>query len=134
MATDPRLGTRLGPYLIEQAIGTGGMGRVYRARHEGLGTVALKLLHPAFTDNDEFRERFLSEARHARTISRSVPSIVHVYDAGELGGALYLAMDFMEGGDLRALIDRTPGGLEPARAAHLLSRVAEALDAAHAEG
>jgi serine/threonine-protein kinase len=134
MTTDPRVGTRLGPYQIEALVGTGGMGRVYRAVHEGLGTVALKMLDPSFTDNDEFRERFLSEARHARTISRSVPNIVHVYDAGELGGALYLAMDYMEGGDLRGLIDRSPGGLEPQLAFDLIRRVAEALDAAHAEG
>jgi serine/threonine-protein kinase len=108
------------------------MGVVYRATHVHLGReVALKLLAPQFSGNDEFRARFLRESRLAASLDH--PNVITVYDAGDFNGTLYIAMRCVEGIDLAQLL-REEGPLEPLRAISLLDQVAAALDAAHEHG
>jgi serine/threonine protein kinase/CheY-like chemotaxis protein len=131
LATDLRVGTRLAAYELEELVGRGGMGVVYRARHVHLQrTVALKLLGPGLAAED-FRERFVREAQLAAALHH--PNIVTVYDAGEADGLLYIAMQYVEGTDLAELL-RREGQLEPAEAVATLGPIASALDAAHALG
>jgi serine/threonine-protein kinase len=131
---DPTTGRplQIAGYRIEEVAGRGGMGVVYRAQHVHLGrTVALKLLNPELAASDEFRERFIREARAAAELEH--PNIVPVYDAGNVEGRLYLAMKFIEGTDLARLLEQE-GRLGPDRAMPLLEQLADALDAAHRNG
>jgi basic membrane protein A len=126
-------GSRFANYIIEEQVGKGGMGVVYRARHELLGRVdALKVLSPDLSADQEFRARFIRESRAAATVEE--PHILPVYDAGEFGGVLYIASRFVASGDLANLLRRTGGMLPPDRAMSLITQVASALDAAHAAG
>jgi YVTN family beta-propeller protein len=132
MKVDPRLGTELAGYRIEELIGRGGMGAVYLAEDVRLGRkVALKLLSPELAEDERFRERFVRESRMAAGLEH--PNIVPIYEAGEADGVLFIAMRYIGGTDLKALI-RSEGALESARTLSLLGQVADALDAAHARG
>ncbi|MEU8437246.1 serine/threonine-protein kinase [Streptomyces sp. NPDC029216] len=123
------LGKKIADYLIESEIGRGGMAVVYRARDLRLDRpVALKLLAPELARNDTFRQRFAHESKVAAAIDH--PHIVPVFEAGETDGLLYIAMRFVAGQDLRALLDRT-GPLPVETAARIAGQVASALDAAH---
>jgi hypothetical protein len=125
-------GSRLAGYRLEERIGAGGMAVVFRARDMRLDrTVALKVLIPALATDEDFRERFLRESRAAAAVDD--PHIIPVYEAGEADGVLFIAMRFVAGGDLRAVI-RREGPLPAPRAASFISPVASALDAAHAAG
>jgi WD40 repeat protein len=125
-------GSRLAGYRLEERIGAGGMAVVFRARDGRLErTVALKVLIPALATDESFRERFLRESRAAAAVDD--PHIIPVYEAGEADGVLFIAMRFVAGGDLRAVIRRA-GPLPVHRAASFISPVASALDAAHAAG
>src|SRR3954465_4113617 len=131
---DPTTGRPLqvAGYRIEEVAGRGGMGVVYRAQHMHLGrTVALKLLNPELAASEEFRERFIREARAAAELEH--PNIVPVYDAGEVEGRLYLAMKFIEGSDMAHLLEQEER-LTPERAMPLMEQLASALDAAHKNG
>ena len=126
------VGTELAGYRIEDEIARGGMGVVYRATEIALERpVAIKLIAPGLADDPAFRERFLREARLAASIDH--PGILPVYAAGEAEGDLYLATRYVEGTDLRSLLERE-GQLSPPRALDLVGQVADALDAAHARG
>jgi protein kinase-like protein/putative pyrroloquinoline-quinone binding quinoprotein len=83
------------------------------------------------TADPAFRRRFIAESRAAATVDD--PHIIPVYEAGEAGGVLFIAMRFVSGGDLRRVLERE-GPLPPGRVAEFLSPVASALDAAHAAG
>ncbi|MFI1171905.1 serine/threonine-protein kinase [Streptomyces melanogenes] len=123
------VGRRIAGYRIESEIGRGGMAVVYRARDLRLErTVALKLLAPELARNDTFRQRFTHESRVAAAIDH--PHIVPVFEAGETDGVLYIAMRYVAGRDLRALLDQE-GPLPVATAARIAAQVASALDAAH---
>jgi Protein kinase domain/WD domain, G-beta repeat len=123
-------GSRVSGYLLESQIGAGGMAVVFRARDERLSRmVALKVLAPGLAADDAFRQRFIRESRAAAAVDD--PHIIPVYEAGEAGGVLFIAMRLVVGGDLRTVMLRE-GPLAPERAAALLSPVASALDAAHA--
>jgi CheY-like chemotaxis protein len=129
---DPRLGTVIAGYRIEERIGRGGMGVVYRAEHLNLQRrAAVKIIAPDLAESEGFRERFTREARIAAALQH--PNIVTVYDAGEVDGLLYLAMQFIQGEDLAAIL-RKDGRLRPYRAIDVCRQVASALDAAHAMG
>ena len=121
-------GARVAGYRLEKLVGVGGMAAVYRARDERLGrVVALKLL----AGDDLVQRRFTREARAVAAVDH--PHIIPVYDAGEAGGVLYIAMRFVAGDDLRVIVARE-GGLRAHRAATVISPVASALDAAHGAG
>ncbi len=128
---DQRIGTELGGYRILEQLGRGGTSVVYRAEHVRLGRqAALKLLSPGLGDLD-FTDRFLRESRLAASLDH--PSIVPVYDAGEEEGLLYIAMAYVEGTDLKALVTQE-GPLPLRRALGIAGQVASALDAAHERG
>jgi serine/threonine protein kinase len=127
-----RAGSLLAGYRLEAQVGAGGMAVVFRARDERLGRpVALKILAPALTADGAFRRRFMAESRAAAAVDD--PHIIPVYEAGEAGGALFIAMRFVMGGDLKGVLERE-GALAPGRAAAFISPVASALDAAHRAG
>jgi Tol biopolymer transport system component len=124
-------GTTIGPYRVESALGSGGMGEVYRARDSRLGRpVALKLL-PAGPDADpRLLARFEQEARAASALSH--PNVVTVYDVGEHAGRHWLAMELVEGQSLRAVLRDGPLPVE--RAIRIAAQIADGLAAAHARG
>jgi Protein kinase domain len=125
-------GSRIGGYLLEEQIGQGGMAVVFRALDERLGRqVALKILSPALAADSAFRQRFIRESRAAAGVDD--PHIIPVFEAGEADGALFIAMRYVRGGDVRSLVSRD-GGLPGARVAGIVSPLASALDAAHAAG
>jgi serine/threonine-protein kinase len=129
---DPRIGMEIAGYRIEERVGRGGMGVVYRAEHLNLRRrAAIKIIAPDLAESEGFRERFTREARIAAALQH--PNIVTVYDAGEVEGLLYLAMQYIEGFDLSAML-RREGRLRPYRAVDVCRQVAAALDAAHAMG
>ena len=122
-------GTTFAGYRIEALVGRGGMGVVYRATDLSLERpVALKLIAPELADDKRFRDRFLREPKLAASLDH--PNVIPIYEAGEHGGQLYLAMRFVEGTDLRTLLD-SEGKLPPERTLAILAQVAGALDAAH---
>lgn len=119
-------------YQLEQVVGRGGMGIVYRATQLALGRpVAIKLIASERAENPLFRERFKSESRIAASIEHA--NVIPVYEAGEDDGLLFIAMRLVDGIDLEQLLARS-GPLEPARAARIVGQVAGALEAAHARG
>ncbi|MGH3767325.1 MAG: protein kinase domain-containing protein [Pseudonocardiaceae bacterium] len=119
-------------YRIERQLGRGSMGVVYLAEDVQLRrNVALKILAPTLADDELFRKRFDRESQSAANLDH--PSIVPVYAAGEAGGSLYIAMRYVGGGDLRSLLDAN-GPLSLQQATSIVESVADALDAAHAQG
>jgi streptogramin lyase/predicted Ser/Thr protein kinase len=119
-------------YRVTGVAGRGGMGVVYEAQQLDLQRpVALKLIATPLARDEAFRERFVRESRAAAAIDH--PNVIPVYSAGEDDGRLYLAMRFVDGEDLRSLVQRE-GPLEPARAASIIAQIGSALDAAHARG
>jgi Protein kinase domain len=125
-------GSRVAGYTIETQIGRGGMAVVYRASDSRLNrTVALKILAPELASDTAFRQRFIREMRAAAAVDH--PNIVPVFDAGEADGALFIAMRYVSGQDVRTLLD-TEQRLTAARAARLIGQAASALDEAHSHG
>jgi len=128
----PAPGDVLAGYEIEDYVARGGMAVVYRARDLSLGRrVALKLIAPELAGNDKFRQRFIRESELAASIDH--PNVLPIYAAGEAEGTLYIAMRYVDGQDLGALI-RGVGRLEPDRALPIFTQAAAALDTAHAHG
>ena len=122
-------GTTFAGYRIEDLVGRGGMGVVYRATDLSLERpVALKLIAPELAENEHFRERFLREPRLAASLDH--PNVIPIYEAGEHDEQLYLVMRYVEGSDLRTALERE-GKLSPERTLAILGQVAGALDAAH---
>ena len=106
------------------------MGRVYLAEHVHLRRrLALKVLAPELARDESFRERFVRESQLLAAIDH--PNIIPIYDAGEAEGLLYIAMRYVEGYDLKALIERERQ-LDAGRAVEVVGQLADALDAAHA--
>ena len=120
-----------GRYRLGAPLGSGGMARVYEATDEVLGRrVAIKVL-PAEGAEEELRSRFVREAGTAASFAH--PNVVGVYDAGDDGGTLFLAMELIEGSTLvTVLAERAP--LDEAEAVGIAEQVLDALDAAHAAG
>lgn len=119
-------------YELQEVIGRGGMGVVYRATQLALGrVVAIKLIATERAGDPVFRERFEIESRIAAAIEHA--NVIPVYETGEDDGLLFIAMRLVEGCDLDRLIART-GPLTPERAVRMIAQIAGALDAAHARG
>ena len=122
----------IGGYRIDYLISRGGMGMVYRASNLTLNRIyALKVLAPELAHDEQFRERFKREIRIAASLNH--PNVVGIHYAGEHEGMLFLAMDLVDGTDLREVIVRS-GALHPERAVDLLAQITSALDAAHGKG
>ncbi|MBO0830715.1 MAG: serine/threonine protein kinase [Actinobacteria bacterium] len=125
-------GALIGSYRIQEQIGRGGMAVVYRALDLRHGRpVALKVLDPKLGQDEAFRERFVREFSATAGVDHQY--IVPVFEAGESGDLLFIAMRYVSGGDVRSLLD-SDGPLDPGRTAVIASQVAAALDAAHAHG
>ncbi|MET8795146.1 serine/threonine-protein kinase [Nocardia sp. NPDC004568] len=118
-------------YRIDRLLGAGGMGEVYLARDRDLPRpVALKLLTPIAGDDRDIRARFLREADTAARLSH--PNIVAVYARGEEQGRLWMAIQYIEGTDVAAVLRRGP--VRPDHAVRITEETARALDHAHAAG
>jgi predicted Ser/Thr protein kinase len=124
-------GQQLGRYRIEDKIGEGGMGSVYRATDTELHReVAIKVLPPEVTADPERRQRFRQEALLAAALNH--PNIATVYDVGEQDGVTFIVMELVRGESLRRLLHAEPLDLE--RAVDIASGVAAGLAKAHREG
>jgi tRNA A-37 threonylcarbamoyl transferase component Bud32 len=128
------IGTRIGPFVVKDKLGEGGMGAVFLAEHTVLDTTrVIKLLLPELTRNQTVVQRFINEARAAAAIQHR--NIIAVHDVGQLpGGDWYIVMDHLPGGTLRALLAASGGPLAPELALELIAQIANGLDAAHARG
>jgi streptogramin lyase len=125
-------GAVLAGHRLDAIVARGGMGVLYRATHLALDrTVALKVILPELAAVTAFRERFEEESRTAASIDH--PNVIPIYHAGEEDGVLFITMRYVEGTDVRALVDSS-GRLEPALAAHIVDATGAALDAAHGRG
>src|SRR6266516_3911735 len=130
MRSAVRAGTVVAGFRLRSVIGEGAMGTVYIAEDVTSGRrVALKLLAPELARDERFRQRFLRESQLAGSLDH--PHIVRTVASGDEHGVLYLAMEYVEGADLRELLQHE-GRLDPERAIDLIGQVGGALDAAHA--
>ncbi len=122
-----------GKLLMENLIGRGGVGAVYKARHRELRmSVAVKVLHESFQHDIDFCRRFYAEALAASRLDH--PNITRVIDFGqEPDGLLYLAMEFLDGVELRSLINKE-GALPAQRIAEVMMQTCAGLSHAHARG
>jgi eukaryotic-like serine/threonine-protein kinase len=123
-------GTDFGPrYHVESLLGSGGMGKVYKARDRELDrTVALKVLRPDLMTDPMALQRFKHELLLASSISH--PNILRIHDLGEYNGVKFISMAYVDGGDLTQLL-RKEGRLPLERALNILRQLAAALAAAH---
>ncbi len=125
------VGETVGPYRILEQLGQGGMATVYKAYHATLDRyVAIKVLHQAFLEDENFKARFLREARLVARLEH--PNIVPVYDFSEHAGQPYLVMKFIEGETLKARMARGP--LSAQEALDIVESVGAALSYAHRQG
>lgn len=126
-----RRGHKLGRYVVLEALGSGGMGDVYRARDEKLErTVAIKILSPGLVTGDEARRRFRKEALALAKLNQ--PHIAAVYDVGEQDGIDYLVMECVPGKTLAEMLKGGPLPVE--RATSILAEIAGAVEEAHEYG
>jgi Protein kinase domain/Kelch motif len=132
MPTLPMVGDELAGYRLRGVLGRGGMSVVYEAENPRLGsTVALKVLAPELATDDVFRARFLKESRIAASLNH--PNVIPIYDMGTHEDLLYIAMRYVAGADLRAVLKANPV-LAPEQALLLCGQAGRALDAAHRQG
>ncbi|MDH5492214.1 MAG: protein kinase, partial [Myxococcales bacterium] len=133
LTRDPLLGqVLLDQFRIEEKIGSGGMGTVYRAHQTSIGRdVAVKVLHPELAQNAEAIRRFQREARVATSLDH--PNVVRVFLYGDLPDrTLYLVMEHLEGRPLLDLLGQGPLPLE--RALHIATQICDGVGEAHARG
>ena len=123
-------GDAFGAYRVEGLLGEGAMGAVYRARRSGGDDdVALKIIKAEFAADEQYRQRFLHEARAAATVEH--PHLIGVVDAGEIDGRQFLAMHVASGQSLATRI-AAQGPLSAAETVRLAEEIGGALDALHA--
>jgi TonB family protein len=129
-------GERFGQYTLLERIAVGGMAELWKARMRGVEgfqkTVAIKRILATMTDNSDFIGMFIDEAKLAAQLTH--PNIVHIYDLGKIGRDYYIAMEYVDGKDLRSLLNagRRKGEPLPLELGLLIAaRLASALDYAH---
>jgi serine/threonine protein kinase len=128
----PRVGAEFAGYRLESVIARGGMSTVFLSESLRLARkVAVKILAQDLADDDTFRERFVRESLIAASLDH--PNVIPIYDAGESESLLYIAMRYVHGPQLKAVI-QTSGPLPPGRLLPIMAQVGGALDAAHARG
>ena len=126
------ISTQIGDYDIQEELGAGGMGRVYKGVHRLMGrVVAVKVLRASIRNHPTARLRFEREVRAAAQLTH--PNIVTAYDAREDNGVLYLVSEFVDGTDLAKLI-REKGPLRPRHAVSHILQAAQGLRYAHEQG
>lgn len=122
-----------GPYDLLERVNVGGMAEVFRAVERTSGrVVALKRILPGASEDDEFIEMFLDESRIASSLDH--PNIAKIFDVGQLGSTHYLAIEYVNGKDLRTILDRARTAREPLPlefVVYVIASVASGLDYAH---
>ena len=125
------IGRTLKHYAVEELLGKGGMGTVYRARDTRLQRpVALKVLSAELTADPDRRRRFLQEARSAAAINH--PAVAQVYDVDDVDGVTFIAMELVEGDTVRQLVNKRD--LDVMAALEIAVQVGEGLARAHELG
>jgi len=136
MQQDDMIGVTLGNYRILDALGQGGMARVYKAYQESLDReVAVKVLPPWFAADINFVERFKLEAKLVARLAH--PNIVTVHDANEYNGHLYIVMQLVDGGTLKHRLDQAHNegkAIPIAEVTSIFTQLASALSYAHEQG
>ena len=124
-------GTPFGRYRLVDRLGRGGMGEVWRA-HDTITdrVVAIKLLPPNLSEDEDFQQRFRREAHAAARLDS--PHVVPIYDYGDIDGRLFVSMRLIRGRELGTVLAEGP--LDPAQAVRIIDQVAKALHAAHRVG
>src|SRR3954452_3805006 len=133
-AASPELrpGEEFAGHRIDGVLGRGGMGVVYRVTDLRLNrAVALKVITPALSADEDFRRRFQRESQLAASVRQQ--NVVTIYQAGESDGLLFVTMELIQGTDLRGMISQR-GRIDMASSAAIVTQIAMALDAAHATG
>ncbi len=122
------IGATIGPYLITDQLGRGGMATVFKAYHANLDRhVAIKVLHPAFKEDPSFLECFKREAQIVARLEHS--DIISIYDFADFVGQPYLVMKFIEGETLKMRLKQKPLAVSERLA--MLEKVASVLEYAH---
>ena len=133
---EPADGVRFGQYVLLEKIATGGMAEVWKARKRGeegfQKIVAIKKILPHLSDNQEFIEMFVDEAKLAAQLNHS--NIIHIYDLGKIQSSYFIAMEYVDGHDLKTILKRGqdrdhPLGIE--LSLFIASKIGSALDYAH---
>ena len=127
--------TQFGSYVVTERLGVGGMATVYKALPaqslDESGKVAVKVIHRSFAQDEDYQRRFQREFEIMQRLDH--PGLVRVLESGDLNGLLYIAMEYVEGENLRDLLDRR-GPLELGTFVRLAGQILEAVQAAHQAG
>jgi TonB family protein len=133
---EPVDGTKFGQYVLLEKIATGGMAEVWKARMRGVEgfqkIVAIKKILPHLSDNQDFIEMFVDEAKLAAQLNHN--NIIHIYDLGKIQSSYYIAMEYIDGYDLKNILRKAQERDQPLSveiALFIASKVAAALDYAH---
>src|SRR5438045_5331632 len=133
---EPKDGIKFGQYVLLEKIATGGMAEVWKARMRGVEgfqkIVAIKKILPHLSDNQDFIEMFIDEAKLAAQLNHN--NIIHIYDLGKIQNSYYIAMEYIDGYDLKNILRRAQERDQPIQvelALFIASKVAAALDYAH---
>jgi TonB family protein len=133
---EPADGTKFGQYVLVERIATGGMAEVWKARMRGVEgfqkIVAIKKILPHLSDNQDFIEMFVDEAKLAAQLNHN--NIIHIYDLGKIQNSYYIAMEYIDGFDLKTILrqgQERDNPLNVELALFIASKIASALDYAH---
>jgi len=133
---EPAEGTKFGQYVLTERIATGGMAEVWKASMRGVEgfrkTVAIKKILPHLSDNQDFIEMFIDEAKLAAQLNHN--NIIHIYDLGKIQSSYYIAMEYIDGYDLKTILKKAQEKDQPLNvelALLIASKIAAALDYAH---
>ncbi|HEV8433775.1 MAG TPA: TonB family protein [Thermoanaerobaculia bacterium] len=133
---EPKDGIKFGQYVLLEKIAVGGMAEVWKARMRGVEgfqkIVAIKKILPHLSDNQDFIEMFIDEAKLAAQLNHN--NIIHIYDLGKIQSSYYIAMEYVDGSDLKTILKRAQERDQPMSielGLFVASKIAAALDYAH---